>query len=140
MTDGDDDALSWEGDDRLQADRRPAPRLLEEAPAEGRTASGGPVGLVGLGVLGGAALLETVFWVRSGFAPPLAAGLTPGSGTPGEIAALIVNTAGRVLGVVAPLVWFGVVATRVRVPSRRLALLVLGAALLVPWPALLGAA
>lgn len=140
MTDGDDDALSWEGDDRLQAERRPAPRLLDAARAEGGSTSGGPVGLVGLGVLGGLALLETVFWIRSGFAPSLTAGLTSGSGTPGEVVALVVNTAGRVLGVVAPLVWFGVVATRVHVPSRRLALLVLGAALLVPWPALLGAA
>jgi hypothetical protein len=39
--------------------------------------------------------------------------------------------------VLAPVIWFALVAWRVRVPSRRLALLVLGALLLVPWPAIL---
>lgn len=140
MTDGDDEALSWEGDDRLQAERVPAPKLLEDAPPGGSPAAGGTVGLLGLGVLGGVAVLETVFWIRSGFAPSLAAGVAPGSGSAGETAAFVVNTAGRVLGVISPVVWFAVVAIRVRVPSRRLALLVLGAALLVPWPALLGLA
>jgi hypothetical protein len=37
-------------------------------------------------------------------------------------------------------VWFAVIAWRVHLPSRRLALLVLGALLLVPWPAILAAA
>jgi len=140
MTDpSDEDALSWDGDEALAAPRRPAP-LIDDRAAGGRAASGGGLALLLLGVLGGVAALETVFWVRSAFETQIAASLTVGGGTPAEVVAYVLNLAGRVLAVAAPIVWFVVVALRVRVPSRRLALLLLGALLLVPWPAILAAA
>lgn len=138
MTDPDDDALSWEGDDRLEAPRRPAPAVLE--PDAGDRAAAGATGLVVLGVLGGVALLETAFWVRSVLQLSIAASLTPGGGTAPEVIAFAVNVTGRVLAVVAPLAWYLAVLRLVRTPSKRLALLLLGAVVLVPWPILLGAA
>jgi hypothetical protein len=140
MTDpSDEDALSWDGDDALAAPKRPAP-LIDDRAEDGRSASGGGLALLLLGVLGGVAVLETAFWIRSAFETQIAASLTPGAGTPVEVLAFAFNLAGRVLAIAAPLVWYVVVALRVRVPSRRLALLLLGALLLVPWPAILAAA
>jgi hypothetical protein len=141
MTDPtDDDALSWDGDAALAAPQRPAPLIDDGARTEGGRASGGGFALVVLGVLGGIAVLETAFWIRSAFELQIAASLTTGAGTPLEVFAYALNLAGRVLAVLAPVVWFAAVAWRVRLPSRRLALLVLGALLLVPWPAILAAA
>lgn len=139
MTDpSDDDALRWDGDDALAAPQRPAP-LIDDRPVGG-AASGGGFALVVLGVLGGVAVLETAFWIRSALELSIAASLDPGAGTPVEIGAFVLNLAGRVLAVLAPIIWFVVVAWRVRLPSRRLALLLLGALLLVPWPAILAVA
>jgi hypothetical protein len=42
-----------------------------------------------------------------------------------------------VAAVLAAPLWFAVVAWRVRVPTQRLAWLVVGALVLLPWPALL---
>jgi hypothetical protein len=140
MTDpSDDDALTWDGDDALAAPKRPAP-LIDDRRTDGARVSGGGFALVVLGVLGGIAVLETAFWIRSAFELQIAASLDPGAGTPVELLAFALNLAGRVLAVLAPVVWFAAVAWRVRVPSRRLALLVLGALLLVPWPAILAVA
>ncbi|MGN6445370.1 hypothetical protein [Amnibacterium sp.] len=137
MTDPtDEDALSWEGDDALAAPERPAP-LIDDRPSGGRRASGGGFALLVIGVLGGVAVIETAFWIRSAFQLQIAASLDTGSGSAVEIAAFVLNVAGRVLAVLAPVVWFAIVAWRVHVPSRRLALLLLGAVLLVPWPAIL---
>ena len=139
MTDpSDEDALTWDGDDERRAVREPAPRLIDDRPAEaGRVASGGSFALLVLGVLGGVAVIETLFWIRSLSALAIAASLTTGAGTPVEVVSFALNWAGRALAVLAPVIWFAIVAWRVRVPSRRLALLVLGALLLVPWPAIL---
>ena len=141
MTDPtDEDALTWDGDDALQQPRTPPPRLIDDSAAgSGEVASGGPFALLVLGVLGGVAVIETAFWVRSAFELSIAASLSAGGGTPLEVLAFVLNVAGRVLAVLAPVVWFALVAWRVRVPSRRLVLLVLGALLLVPWPAILAA-
>ena len=135
----DDDALSWDGDAALAAPKRPAP-LIDDGRTTGGRASGGGFALVVLGVLGGVAVLETAFWIRSAFQLQIAASVTPGAGTPLEVLAFVLNIAGRVLAVVAPVVWYAVIAWRVQLPSRRLALLVLGALLLVPWPAILAVA
>lgn len=146
----DEEALIWAGDDELRAPRGPARRLIDDGPpAAGRPGSGCPgsghsvwgggVSLVALGVLGGVALLETAFWIRSALQLAIASSIDTGGGTPIEIVSFAVNVAGRILAVLAPVVWFAVAATRVAVPSRRLALLVLGALVLVPWPAILAA-
>ncbi len=140
MTDpADDDALTWEGDDRLQAPQERAPRLVDDRPETegGGGAGGGSFALLALGVLGGVAVLESAFWIRSVLLLSIADTVRIGTGTPGEVGAFVANIAGRVLAVAAPLIWFAVVALRIRVPSRRLALLLLGAVLLVPWPVIL---
>ena len=138
MTDpaGDDDALTWAGDEQPH---RPAP-VVRAAPAAAPRSPGGALALVVLGVLGGVAALETVGWVRSVLSTTLAATLDTGRGDALGTAAFAVNVVGRAAAVTAPILWFALAAWRVRAPSRRLAWLVLGALLLLPWPALLGLA
>ena len=137
MTDPtDEEALSWDGDAALAAPKRPAP-LIDDSRAADGSAAGGGFALLVLGVLGGIAVIETVFWVRSAFVPAIAITVDTGAGTPIEIVSFVLNLVGRVLAVLAPVVWFGIIAWRVHVPSRRIALLVLGALLLVPWPEIL---
>ncbi|WP_375406124.1 hypothetical protein [uncultured Amnibacterium sp.] len=141
MTDPtDDDAFSWDGDDALAQPKRPAAPLIDDRPSGDGPDSGGGFALLVIGILGGIAVIETAFWIRSAFELEIAASITVGRGTPLEVASFVLNVAGRVLAVAAPVVWFVIVAWRVRLPSRRLALLVLGAVLLVPWPAVLAAA
>ena len=137
MADSDDDALTWDGDDRLQAPARPPARAAAPSGSDADRASSGGLALVVLGVLGGVAVLETVFWIRGIVALSAASPLDAGAGSIGEVAALVANAAGGVLAAAAPLVWFGAVAWRVRTPATRLAWLVLGALLLLPWPFLL---
>jgi hypothetical protein len=134
----DEDALSWDGDAALAPPKRPAP-LIDDRPVEEGPASGGGFALLVLGILGGVSVIETAFWIRSALLPAIAVTVDVGSGTPVEVAAFVLNVVGRVLGVLAPVVWFAVVAWQVRVPTRRIALLVLGAVLLVPWPMILAA-
>jgi hypothetical protein len=137
MTDPtDEEALSWDGDAALAAPKRPAP-LIDDSASEDGPVAGGGFALLVLGILGGVAVIETVFWARSAFVPAIAITVDPGAGTPVEILSFVLNLIGRVLAVLAPVVWFGLIAWRVRVPSRRIALLVLGAVLLVPWPEIL---
>ncbi|HEY8319294.1 MAG TPA: hypothetical protein VIG76_10720 [Amnibacterium sp.] len=130
--DPDDEALSWAGDEQEIA--RPV-RTAEAGPAAG--ASSGGMTLVALGILGGIAVLETIGWVRSVFSATIEATLDPGAGALGATA-FGINVVGRVAAVAAPLLWFGLAATRIRRRSRRFAWLSLGALLLLPWPALLG--
>ena len=139
MTDPtDEDALSWDGDAALAAPKRPAP-LIDDRPVEEGPASGGGLALLILGILGGIAVIESAFWIRSALLPAIAITVSPGGGTPIEIVSFVLNLAGRVLGVLAPVAWFALVAWKVRVPSQRIALLVFGALLLVPWPMILAA-
>lgn len=138
MTDPDDDAFRWEGDDRTR-EAPPAPRLVVERPAtDGAPQPAGSAQLLVLGVLGGVAVLETALWIR-GLLLPSITGSLGGTGTPLEAVSHWANVAGRVLAAAAPVVWFAVVLRRVRPASTRLAWLLLGAVLLVPWPFVLGA-
>jgi hypothetical protein len=133
-------ALRWEGDDALGAPPLPrTPTAVAEPLDAARRAGpgGGAAGLVALGVLGGVFLLETLGWVRSVTGVVLASTISPGSGTPLELAAFGVNLLGRVAAVLAPALWFAVAVWRVRIPAQRIAWLVVGALLLLPWPALL---
>jgi hypothetical protein len=63
--------------------------------------------------------------------------ISPGGGTPVELAAFGVNVLGRVAAVLAAPLWFALAVWRVRVPTHRIAWLVVGALVLLPWPALL---
>lgn len=136
MHDPDDDALTWEGDEQELGRPVPAARTATAAPA-GDARRGGAGSLVVLGVLGGVALLETLGWLRSVLSVTIESTLEPGSGSLAGIA-FGINVLGRVIAVAAPLLWFLLAATRIRNPARRFAWLLLGAVLLLPWPALLG--
>jgi hypothetical protein len=137
MTDADidDEALSWAGDEGLQAPPAPAPArpLAERDPS----APAGGLALVLLGVLGGIALLETIGWIRSVSSATMAATISPG-GDLLSSTGFAINVVGRIAAVGAAPLWFVLAAWQIRTPSRRLTWLVLGAVVLVPWPALLG--
>ena len=134
----DDQALRWEGDELLAAPRRPAPAAVVDAPAGERVARrGSPASLVALGVLGGIALLETIGWVQSVTGVVLRSTISPGTGSAVELAAFGVNVLGRIAAVLAAPLWFLLALWRVRVPTQRIAWLVVGALVLLPWPALL---
>ena len=134
-----DEALRWEGDDELGAPARPrSPMAVAEPPAvDGPPGRGAGASLVAIGVLGGVFLLETLGWFQSVNGIVLRSTISPGSGTPLELAAFGINLLGRVAAVLAPAVWFAVAVWRVRLPTQRVAWLVVGALVLLPWPALL---
>jgi hypothetical protein len=134
-----EEALRWEGDESVVAPpRRPAPPAVAEPAGPERAARrGGGAALVVLGVLGGIALLETLGWIRSVTGVVLASTISPGNGTAVELVAFGVNVLGRVAAVLAAPLWFAVVAWRVRAPLQRTAWLLVGALVLLPWPALL---
>jgi hypothetical protein len=136
--DVDDEALSWAGDDRLQAGGTRGPRPARVRARRDPSAPQGGLALVLLGVLGGIALLETLGWIRSVTSATMAATISGGTGDPVSAAGYAINVIGRVAAVAAAPLWFVLAAWRIRTPSRRLAWLVLGAVVLVPWPALLG--
>lgn len=137
----DEEALRWEGDDVLAApvQRKRAAVVAEQPRADEDTRRRrlGAADLVALGVLGGVALLETIGWVQGVTSQSLASTISPGGGTPVELAAFAINLLGRIAAVLAAPLWFAVVAWRVRTPTQRLAWLVVGALVLLPWPALL---
>jgi hypothetical protein len=139
MSDPDDDeALTWAGDDRLQAPTIPASPLSERAGATSAGRQGDGVGLIVLGIFGGIAVLETIGWARTAFAGPLATTLTTGDGSPLAVLAFVAALLGHVAAVAAPLVWAAVVVLRVRAGTARIAWFALGALVLLPWPVVLG--
>jgi hypothetical protein len=134
----DEEALRWEGDDALGAPARPrTPTAVAEQDVDRRPASGGSAGLVAIGVLGGVFLLETLGWLQSVNGEVLRSTISPGSGTPLELAAFGINVLGRVAAVLAPVLWFGIAVWRLRVTTLCVGWLVAGALILLPWPALL---
>jgi hypothetical protein len=134
----DEEALRWEGDDALGAPARPrTPTAVAEPPVTVAHAHGAAAGLIAIGVLGGVFLLETLGWIQSVTGVVLASTISPGSGTPLELAAFGINVLGRVAAVLAPAAWFAVAVWRVRQPNQRIVWLVVGALVLLPWPALL---
>lgn len=155
-SDGDEDALSWGGDDALEARRPPAARRnpdpaqeatspatsgaeASQAPASA-SASGsaavsdedepqepGTASLVLFGILGGVYLLYTIGWVIGGLGMQLPVTFTlPPALYQGVLW----------LAVLAPALWFAavLVATRGLKPWIRFAWLIAGAVLLIPWP------
>ena len=156
MTRDADDALSWEGDDdpserrsassaegRAAATPRRAPRTSISAAASteapGRTAAGieddadsvpAPLSttmLLVTGVVGGIYLLYSVGWVVGGLRlQPLAR----------FFVADFMFLPWFVLAIAAPALWFLAVwvLTRAKATWIRIALLLLGVVLLVPWP------
>lgn len=156
-SDGDDDALSWDGDDALEA-RRPEMRSRRTRPQESPRSVSAPkqpdapaaasdpsavqatdagdddepqglstVTLVALGILGGVYLLYTVGWVIGGVGMQAPVMFT--------LPAFLYQAA-LWLAVLAPALWFVavLVVTRGAKDWVRIVWLIAGAALLVPWP------
>lgn len=144
-SDGDEDALRWDGDDALEARgpqaSRPGATPAQESPGPLSPPTGtGPAAsdddemrepatasLVMLGILGGVYLLYTIGWVVGGIGMQL----------PVTFALPAALYQGALwLAVLAPALWFAavLVATRGSKPWIRLAWLIAGALLLVPWP------
>lgn len=137
-SDPQDDALSWEGDERLDAppDRRRAVgqssgRIRPEpVPAVGdpdAQPSVGNAALIGLGIVGGIFLIYTIGWIVTGLRLQ-------------SLATVIVADAMFVpwlwLAALAPALWFTAVwvLTKDAAMWLRMLLLVAGIVLLVPWP------
>ncbi|GAA2892255.1 hypothetical protein [Microbacterium esteraromaticum] len=147
-SDPDDDAPSWEGDAALDA-RRPAPHPSEQratrpapAPQGGDAAPSrddqadvrddesqgiGTATLVMLGILGGVYLLYTVGWVIGGVGMQAKAMFM----LPAPL-----YLASMWIAALAPALWFvaTLILTRGGRDWVRISALVVGAALLVPWP------
>lgn len=143
MTSDSDDALSWDGDESVSPPERAtrarsAQQSEPPSSPQRRPASDAPVVdderaplstgiLLTLGIVGGIYLLYSVGWVVGGLR------LKP-------LANLIVADAMYVpwfiLAVAAPALWFlaSWVLTRSKAAWIRIALLVVGVVLLVPWP------
>lgn len=139
-----DDALSWEGDDALEA-RRPDPRRAPSAdvahggpadrePADARAAEVddepqgiGTATLVLLGIFGGVYLLYTIGWAIGGVGMQAKAMFM----LPAPL-----YLASMWIAVLAPALWFTatLMLTRGGRDWVRISALVVGAALLVPWP------
>ncbi len=144
----DDDALRWDGDDdpTLEAAAPALPtgftavgrgadevgRIEEDGtitPAGERPPMGGAV-LVTLGVIGGVYALYTIGWVIGGLRL---------QGTANFLVSPVGYGAALWLAIAAPLLWFvaAFVLTRRSKTWVRVAALVAGLALLVPWPFIL---
>lgn len=93
----------------------------------------GSVALVLLGLLGGVHLLYAVGWV-------LSVGALQAAYRPLDVLGGAMFSLGLVFAIAAPLVWFGASFwfTRSRPSWQRIAALVAGAVILVPWPFLVG--
>ncbi|MFJ4045028.1 hypothetical protein ACIPV2_04690 [Microbacterium sp. NPDC089987] len=157
-SDPEDDALSWEGDDALEA-RRPGPRREQapdvahersatQRPADGEVVAGivpgtadpardtdiddepqgiGTATLVLLGIFGGVYLLYTIGWAIGGVGMQAKAMFM----LPAPL-----YLASMWIAVLAPALWFTatLMLTRGGRDWVRISALVVGAALLVPWP------
>lgn len=148
-SEGDDDALSWDGDDaqepRRPEDDRPervtpaaaAPTVSDSLSESAQAASGidhddQPQGistatLLLFGILGGVYLLYTIGWVLGGVGMQLPVTFT---------LPVPLYQGALWLAVLAPALWFVAVlaATRGSRAWVRIVWLVAGAVLLVPWP------
>lgn len=141
MTEPDDEALTWAGDEERQAPAKPraaaAATPTSDAAAAPAATAGSTFGqsavLVGYGIFAGIGVLYTVAWLFSAisfgryglFADPLQAGMA---------------SLGRWMAVLSPVLW-GLAAfalLRERKPMVKLTWLLLGAIVLVPWPWLMG--
>lgn len=161
MSTDDDDALSWAGDEepvsggpraerpvrtprRLrqdEADVADEPFVADTPPGDGSAsdadpADGGQLGsaaLVILGLLGGVHLLYTVGWVVT--IAPLQAVFGPSDVLGGALFGL-----GLAFAAASPIIWFASAFwfTRSHPTWQRIAALVAGGVLLVPWPFVVG--
>ena len=136
MTDDDDAALAWAGDEPLTppvAEAREAPPLAEalEAPAApANTQIPAPL-LITYGIVAGLYLIYTIGWVIT---------ITRSTTTLPTLLGEIMFQLGEFLAIASPAVWFAavVILTRRSKPIIRLLLLLAGLVATIPWPFLLG--
>lgn len=156
---GDDDALSWDGDEKtsLPSGWRAVGKGSDWVETEGDAASVthtptadepqtmGNAALLGLGIFGGVFLLYAVGWFIAAGRMEYPAIMLLNGGLSANSEALLGTIMFQVLkwaSILAPAVWFGVVFVLTR-NSRawvRFAWLAAGAFLLIPWPMLLAGA
>ncbi|CAN5439985.1 hypothetical protein BH10ACT7_BH10ACT7_10830 [soil metagenome] len=146
--DPDDEALAWAGDETPEVKRvEPGPTPAgsdasrsdvaavrvgsETLPAEPRKPAIPAPLLITYGVLGGLYLIYTIGWV-----------LTVAQGAPPRATVFddIMFRVQQGLAVASPAIWFGAVflLTRGRKPLVRLLWLLVGLAIVIPWPTVLG--
>lgn len=132
----DDEALSWAGDEPIEAElvEPPAGAEVEVAGLEVQPLPKPQTPaflLVAYGVIAGAFLLYAVGW---GIAVSRSAII------PIDLLSVVMASIGNALAVLSPVIWFAAVIalTRADRPLPRLLWLILGLALLVPWPFVLG--
>lgn len=133
MADRDDDALGWgdEIDDPTHVDGVRA--AVEQTPGESTahpSSAGGAASstlLVIYGVLGGVYLLYVVGWVL---------GIRRDTFTAADLFFEVMYQFGEFLAIVSPVLWFALtlLLTRGHRPVIRIAWLLIGALLLLPWP------
>lgn len=133
----DDEALSWDevSDPTHAASPAAAVRVepVETTPGDVKPATSSAL-LVTYGILGGAYLLYTVGWVISVFNDNRVAYA--------DLLSEVMYQLGEFLAIASPAIWFVTVLTltRGRKPILRLLGLLLGLAVVIPWPfVLLGA-
>lgn len=130
----DDDALRWEGDEPEPAAPRPVATESEKAGSQGaEKAPTSSILLVTYGILAGAYALYTVGWFIASTRNTIELPTVLGS---------FMFQWGESLAIAAPLVWFAATLylTRSSKPVVRLAWLIVGLAVLVPMPFVLGGA
>jgi len=139
MTDDDDAALAWAGDEPV-AEALEAPPVAEASEAQGealeapiaptKTQIPAPL-LITYGILAGLYLIYTIGWVIT---------ITRSTTTLPTLLGEIMFQLGEFLAIASPAVWFAavVILTRRSKPIIRLLLLLAGLVATIPWPFLLG--
>ena len=122
----DDEALRWAGDEPEPAAAPPAGPVAREAELPDGVSS---ASLIAIGVFAGIALLSTLGWF-SFASNSIASGADPLS--------TVMFNLGLWLAVAAPALWFAVTIWLVPSGRKRLVLLAVGAAVLLPIPVLFG--
>lgn len=127
--DPDDEALSWGDDDPSHVSGPAAAQRTAHDPDEDPSAAGSAV-LVGYGILAGVYLLYGVGWFvavqRDTFEQP-------------GLFIQFMYQLGQFFAIAAAPIWFGATFALVRRTTARILWLVAGAAVLVPWPFVMGA-
>ena len=132
MSDDDEEALTWAGDEERGQERpRPArtPPVAPDESTEAEPRATGSILLVAYGLLAGTYAIFTVGWVTS---------VLRSSTTLANLPAEILFQLGEFLAIALPALWFVAVLWLERRPPRRLLWLLIGIPLVLPWPWVLG--
>lgn len=133
--DDDLDALTWAGDEEPITDRAVEPADTRTVVVDTPEAPATPgILIVTYGILAGIYVLFTAGWIGSVIR------LNELRGTFSDLLSEIMFQFGEFLAIASPALWFvtALVLTRGRRPIVRLALLLLGLVVVVPWPFVLG--